>query len=206
MKLKVKRKYRHSKFKKHFKKTYKKKNSTHRVKKHKKNQTKNNRRRSKKYLGGATQQTPGDDKGTKLLLESLMKEIKKISIVNWGRKKSDEKTNCKKLNDLVDEMHKLESSSLFDIGNINNNIIDKYVKVYNMQNSMFGRKEAKLGKIKSVTSDNKVTIEWNDKPGKPEEMKLKIRTNDSKAFTKGKEFMFVDINGEYKLPVLVPGS
>jgi hypothetical protein len=190
MKLKVKRKYRTGKFKKHFKKTYKKKNRTHRVKKHRKNKTKNNRRKSKKYFGGA-----GGD-AENLVTQHLMEKIKKISTVNWRGKKSDEKTNCKKLNDLVDEMHKLESSSsiknMYDMDGTR-------VKVYNMpvKNSLKKKKKAKVGQITSVTPDNKAHIKWDD-GDVTEDIELRITRLDSKGFTNGKEFMFVGHDDKYK--------
>ena len=182
MKLKVKRKYRTGKFKKHFKKTYKKKNRTHRVKKHRKNKTKNNRRKSKKYFGGA-----GGD-AENLVTQHLMEKIKKISTVNWRGKKSDEKTNCKKLNDLVDEMHKLESSSSIKYMH---NMKGKRVKVYNMP------VKAKVGKITYVTADKKANINW-DSEDVNEDIELRITRLDSKGFTNGKEFMFVDANDNYE--------
>ena len=188
MKLKVKRKYRTGKFKKHFKKTYKKKNRTHRVKKHRKNKTKNNRRKSKKYFGGA-----GGD-AENLVTQHLMEKIKKISTVNWRGKKSDEKTNCKKLNDLVDEMHKLESSSSIKYMD---DMKGKRVKVYNMPVKNSLKKKAKVGKITYVTPDKKANINW-DSEDVPEDIELRITTLDSKGFTNGKEFMFVGHDDKYK--------
>ena len=188
MKLKVKRKYRPSKFKKHFKKTYKKKNRTHRVKKHRKNKTKNNRRKSKKYFGG------GESDAENLVTRHLMEKIKKISTRGLFGSIRDEKTNCKKLNDIVDEMHKLESSSsIQDMENMKN----KRVKVYNMPVKNSFKKEAKVGEIKSVISDNKAHIKWVN-GSVIEDIELRIRTLDSKGFTKGKKFMFVDNDDNYK--------
>lgn len=190
MKLKVKRKYRPSKFKKHFKKTYKKKNRTHRIKKHRKNKTKNNRRKSKKYFGG------GESEAENLVTRHLMEKIKKISTKGWwtGLKKGNEQANCKKLNDLVDEMHKLESSSsIQDMENMKN----KRVKVYNMPVKNSFKKEAKVGEIKYVMPDKKAHIKWVN-GGVVEDIELRIRTLDSKGFTKGKVFMFVGNDDNYK--------
>ena len=188
MKLKVKRKYRPSKFKKHFKKTYKKKNRTHRVKKHKKNQTKNNRRRSKKYLGGSTQ--IARDKGPKLLQESLMKEFKKISTTTTFGRKTDESANCKKLNGLVDKMHKLESSTAIMIPYIHD-VKDKRIKVYNTSKFSIKNTEPIVGMVTRVDNDNEVTIDDNKLP-------IKIMNRAGDGFTNGKEFMFVGDDDKYK--------
>ena len=200
MKLKVKRKYRPSKFKKHFKKTYKKKNRTHRVKKHRKNKTKNNRRKSKKYFGGSTQLAK--EKGPKLLQESLMKEIKNISTKSWRGSKTDESANCKKLNGLVDKMHKLESSTAIDdLHNAEN----RRVKVYFPQ-SVMNKKQPKIGILpkrdgqgrwyNAETGWNGVNITWNDTSAGDIELRIMNHTGD--GFTKGKEFMFVDAKGNYE--------
>lgn len=188
MKLKVKRKYRPSKFKKHFKKTYKKKNRTHRIKKHRKNKTKNNRRKSKKYFGGSTQLAK--EKGPKLLQESLMKEFKNISTKSWGSSKTDESANCKKLNGLVDKMHKLESSTAIMIPYIND-VKDKRIKVYKTSNFSIKNTEPIVGIVTKVDNDNKVTINDNKLP-------IKIMNRAGDGFTNGKEFMFVDAEGNYE--------
>lgn len=191
MKLKVKRKYRPSKFKKHFKKTYKKKNRTHRVKKYRKNKTKNNRRKSKKYFGG------GESDAENLVTRHLMEKIKKISTKGWltGLKKGNEQANCKKLNDIVDEMHKLKSSSsIQDMENMRGKRVKVYTKgppkLATIQNPKPGEHPLK----------NIAIIKWENNKIQPQykDIELRIMNHTGDGFTKGKEFMFVGDDDNYK--------
>ena len=119
-----------------------------------------------------------------------MKEFKKISTTTTFGRKTDESANCKKLNGLVDKIHKLESSTAIMIPYIHD-VKDKRVKVYNTSKFSIKNTEPIVGMVTRVDNDNEVTIDDNKLP-------IKIMNHTGDGFTKGKEFMFVDTKGNYE--------